>query len=246
MTSPLLFDPDFDFHTDARGGDPDKTSPTLRKYHQLLWKKPLPDGSFFDLNIDSPGKYLYHQSSLGTFSLGSDAIFHSYQNQKSKGHILENIPEHVADLLKSCSNIGSYIIFPNNRIGGQPTINQSRGLNKYINDRFDLTLECIRRFYRNEKSPLSDTLNRYHDFFKLFVNFDSYVSFFLLQDLIDENMGAIKFYLPFNNFTSHAGFSCESDYLQYKQNLIAFNAGRKQRMVDYVKYLMSDNMLRNQ
>ena len=63
----------FDFRTDARGGDPDSTSPTLRKYHQLLWSKPLPNGMPFYLNSNSPGKYLYHQSELGEFTLTSDA-----------------------------------------------------------------------------------------------------------------------------------------------------------------------------
>ena len=50
------------------------------------------------------------------------------------------------------------------------TINGARGVNHKIQDRFDLTLECIRRFYLNEFSPLKDTLNRYKTFFKLCKN----------------------------------------------------------------------------
>ena len=62
------------------------------------------------------------------------------------------------------------------------TINGARGVNGKIKDRFDLTLECIRRHYTSEKSPLSDTLQRYSPFFNLFENFQGYVDFFLLQD----------------------------------------------------------------
>ena len=41
----------------------------------------------------------------------------------------------------------------------------ARGVNRKIKDRLDLTLECIRRFYSKEDSPLSDTFQRYSQFF---------------------------------------------------------------------------------
>jgi hypothetical protein len=37
-----LIDTSFDFRIDSAGRDPDKYSPTLRRYHRLLWSKPLP------------------------------------------------------------------------------------------------------------------------------------------------------------------------------------------------------------
>ena len=41
----------FDFRTDTPPGkDPDARSPTLRRYHKLLWSKPLPNGMMFDLD----------------------------------------------------------------------------------------------------------------------------------------------------------------------------------------------------
>jgi hypothetical protein len=43
-------------------------------------------------------------------------------------------------------------------------MNQARGVSKMIDDRFDLTLECIRRYYKNESSPLFETIKRYSDF----------------------------------------------------------------------------------
>ena len=75
---------EFNFYSDAGGGDPDSTSKTLRRYHKKLWSKPLPSGKHFDLTDTKKGVYLYHKSELGEFILGSDAITHSYKNQKRK------------------------------------------------------------------------------------------------------------------------------------------------------------------
>jgi hypothetical protein len=58
-------DTTFDFRTDAGGGDPDRYSPTLRRYHRLLWSKPLPGGEPFDLSDTTDGVYLHHHSHLG-------------------------------------------------------------------------------------------------------------------------------------------------------------------------------------
>lgn len=55
----------FNVYTDANGGDPDSTSPTLRSYHKLLWSKPLPNGRTFELDNKKSGTYLYHKSELG-------------------------------------------------------------------------------------------------------------------------------------------------------------------------------------
>lgn len=60
QTSPI--DTSFHFETDAGGRDPDTFSPTLRRYHQLLWSKLLPDGSPFTLEPDVRQIYLHHQS----------------------------------------------------------------------------------------------------------------------------------------------------------------------------------------
>ena len=38
----MTIDTSFDFRRDSPKGDPDKYSPTLHRYHQLLWSKPLP------------------------------------------------------------------------------------------------------------------------------------------------------------------------------------------------------------
>ena len=78
-----MIDTKFNMQSDARGGDPDSTSPTLKSYHKILWNKPLPNGKIFELSDSQSGAYLYHNSELGEFFIGSDSITHSYKNQKN-------------------------------------------------------------------------------------------------------------------------------------------------------------------
>ncbi len=228
-----MVDTNFNVYSDARGGDPDMTSPTLRKYHKILRSKALPNTKKFDLSEDKSGTYLYHKSELGEFFLGSDAITHSYRNHKRKNWIIKQIPEEVNELFDAGSTIGAYIIFPNNRINGNYTINQARWVNSFIDDRFDLTLECIRLFYLGQRSPLYDTLSRYKNFFDLFNNFSDYTQFFLLDDILDEN-NRIKFYLPFNNFIHSPRFANTDEYLLYKSNVMNFVESRNKRIENYI------------
>lgn len=230
----MIIDTHFNFYSDSNGGDPDSTSPTLRNYHKLLWSKRLPNGNLLELHDDKKGVYLYHKSELGEFFLGSDAITHSYKNHKRKKWLTEQIPAEVNELFDSGSTIGAYIIFPNNRIDGKHTINQARGVNSLIDDRFDLTLECIRLFYCGYKSPLYDTLLRYKSFFDLFDNFIGYIHFFLLDDLIDEN-NEITFYLPYDGFKTRPSFSDVDQYLFYKKGVIDFIKLRNKRIANYIK-----------
>ena len=234
----MIIDTTFNVYSDSNGGGPDTASPTLRKYHKILWSKPLPNGVLFELRDDKNGAYLYHKSELGEFLLGSDAITHSYRNHKRKKWITEQIPNEVNELFDAGSTIGAYIIFPNNRIDGKHTINQARGVNSFIDDRFDLTLECIRRFYSGEKNPLHDTLSRYKSFFDLFDDFMGYVHFFLLDDLIDER-GMVRFYLPFDGFNTRPTFSNANQYLIYKERVMKFISARNNRIENYIKQVTS-------
>lgn len=230
----MIIDISFNVYSDANGGDPDMTSSTLRKYHKILWSKPLPNGKIFELQDNRNGSYLYHKSELGEFFLGSDAITHSYKSHKRKYWLTRQIPNEVDELFNTGSTIGAYTLFPNNRIDGNHTINQARGVNSLIDDRFDLTLECIRLFYLGQKSPLYDTLMRYKTFFDLFDNFSEYVNFFLFQDLTDGNE-KVKFYLPFDHFKTPPTFSDIDDYLQYKNGVMSFIKSRNIRIENYSK-----------
>jgi hypothetical protein len=62
--------------------------------------------------------------------------------------VVAGIAKDANDFYRIACTIGGYIVFPRNRPGqtGQ-TINQSGGFHPAIRDRFDLTLECIRRHY---------------------------------------------------------------------------------------------------
>lgn len=59
MEGDPIIDTAFDVRTDAGGRDPDNHSRALRRYHQLLWSKPLPHGAAFDLDAG-----LHHHSDL--------------------------------------------------------------------------------------------------------------------------------------------------------------------------------------
>ena len=112
------------------------------------------------------------------------------------------------------------------------TINGARGFHPRIKDRFDLTVECIRRHYRNERSPLSDTLARYADFFGLFKDFRAYVEFFLLQDLVTEDCSPVRFFTPFEDFnTSPLPGSVEA-YMVYRQLAVDFIEARNRRILE--------------
>ncbi len=228
-----IIDINFDVYSDTpKGRDPDSYSPTLRKHHQILWSKPLPNGVEFNLD-DSVPRLLLHKSELGEFLLSSDSIGHTYSRVKSMSHIINQIPsEEINSFFSTCSTIGAYIIFPAKKVDNQMTINGSRGLNRSIKDRFDLTLECIRRFYINESSPLSDTFQRYSSFFSLFQEFKEYKDFFLLQDLVEENDLSIKFFLPFDSFDHPPLPNNVEEYQSYKKHLMDFVRARNQRILN--------------
>lgn len=84
----------FDFRADTPPGqDPDAVSPTLRRYHQLLWSKPLPTGASFELDVTTPHTYLHHLSEVGEFFLSSDSVIPTFSRELRLAHIIDQIPE---------------------------------------------------------------------------------------------------------------------------------------------------------
>ena len=228
----MNIDTSFNVYTDTpKGRDPDSHSPTLRNYHKFLWSKKLPNGLPFKLDETIPMR-LHHKSDLGEFVLSSDSIAHTYSNIKSTTDIVKKIDaEELEKFVSLCSTIGGYIIFPSERINNQMTINGARGVNKKIRDRFDLTLECIRRYYIKEDSPLKGTFERYKQFFNLFDSFQGYVDFFLLQDLVSNDYSSIKYLIPFHDFDSPALPCNMKEYITYKDNTIKFISQRNERIL---------------
>ena len=223
----------FDVYSDTpKGKDPDTNSPTLRKFHRKLWSKDLPSGKSFDLDLTVP-KLLHHKSDLGEFTLSSDSICHTYSTTKKMKDIVDQVATtEINHFFKTASTIGGYIIFPANRIDNKMTINAARGINAKIKDRFDLTLECIRRYYISEQSPLGKTLQRYSPFFNLFENFKGYVDFFLLNDLVNAEYSTIRYFIPFDNFCSNPFPKDIQEYKLYKKNMIDFVSARNQRIAN--------------
>lgn len=175
-----------DFATDRK--DPDWYSATLKEYHRVLWSRELPNRQIMKLNKE--GKRIYLQ--WNGINFGSDSIITSFRYDKGlMGGLKKVIPDfkkYMEIFIHKSYTIGGEIIFPMRR----NSINQMRGINPIIKDRFDLTLECIRRYYNRENSPLSKTLEKDKAFFDLFIDFTGYVNFFFLNDLVTEDYNKVN------------------------------------------------------
>jgi hypothetical protein len=115
----------FDFRSHTPGWpdkDPDTHSPTLRRYHQLLWSKPLPSGAPFELDVTTPGVYLHPRSKLvdprsqfGRLGLSSDAVIPSFSRapDKSLKPIFDQIPEADTEEFNRIGyTIGGMMVWP--------------------------------------------------------------------------------------------------------------------------------------
>jgi hypothetical protein len=217
----------FDFRRDTPDRkDPDAYSKTLRLYHKLLWSKRLPCGTLFALEVR--GRHLHHHSALGDFSLSSDAAIPTF---KWHTRIKTLIPAEEIEAFNAAGyTIGGMMLWPASPIAGKWTINQARGCIRQISDRFDLTLECILRHYRNRASPLSEVLNRYARFFDLFGDFRGFVEFFLLHDLVSTDFSAVKLSAPFDDFRGSPIPTSADEYRAYASAARAFIEARNRRI----------------
>ncbi|MCL3859829.1 hypothetical protein [Actinotalea sp. K2] len=226
-----MIDTSFDFRSDAGGRDPDSHSPTLRRYHQRLWSKPLPGGAMFALTVERADSYLYHRSELGEFFLASDTVVTTLTGWTALQPVVRHVPaEETEAFLAVVYVIGGMMVFPGNRIDGKQTINGERGFHRRIADRMDLTLECIRRHYRREDSPLSAVLDRHADSFALFGDFGGYVDFFLLQDLVTGDFDGVRSFTRFADLTTPALPQDLPTYLEYRRLSIEFVRSRNRRI----------------
>lgn len=238
MTSRFPIDTRFDLRAEAGGRDPDKFSKTLRVYHQVLWSKPLPDGTVFALDDT-----LRHTSNAGTFRLSSDTIVPTHVRWSRPARlvgVIQQVPaKEVSDFVQLACTVGAFLIFPlGSRVDGKgpQSINQARGINPRIGDRFDLTLECIRRHYEGSPSPLGDVLARHGDFFDLFGRFSAYVDHFLLNDLISQDGDAVKFLTPFDDFARDPlPATTVAHYRAYMGRSMDFVRARNERILAYAE-----------
>lgn len=182
--------------------DPDSKSKNLQQQHLTLWNKGILGNELFAIT-DTDNSFCLKYKNM---RLSSDSMINSFRwtplilpfNLKEEfeknGLDYKTFQE---DYLKKTFTIGAMIIFPKHR----NSVNQRRGCNSDIKDRFDLTLECIKRYYAKDSSynPLKDILQNDKDYFDLFIDFKGFVDFFLLQDWVDENYN-IEFMLDFDDF----------------------------------------------
>ena len=212
--------------------DPDACSPTLQKYHQLLWSKPLPNGEFLEL---TPRKGLAYLSWRDMF-FGSDSILASFRYRDYRD-IINAVTHHLPDykafmenFLHRAYTIGGMIIFPKH----SGSMNQRRGTNRQIRDRWDLTMECIRRFYNGEASPLSDVMEQDRNFYALFNDFKGYVDFFYLQDCVTEDYKQVRFWLGDGSFNGHPLPRNVDEYMTWIAAELDFLEKRNARIKDAI------------
>lgn len=226
-----MIDPWFDCRQDANGRDPDQHSLTLKRYHAELWTKPLPNGR--QLTMLDQGAYLIASDGRHQIPVSSDNIVATFEAWKRNKLIVEQTPRDVLAAIDNVDwRIGSEIIFPSELRGGTQTINRARGWHRKIGDRFDLTLECIARWYQGEDSPLIDVFDRYRDFFEWFGDFRGYVDFFLLQDFVDDGY-QVNILTDFDDFQSSPLPQTVEQYTAYLQGLTEVLTLRAKRIERY-------------
>ena len=247
------FDPNYRWDLDCGDLDPDAHSETLRRYHQRLWsERPLPGrpGEALQLQWHSEGLM---DSALGNFFgrdegllLSSDSAVPTRWKWSDTRQLRESDPtlqSRIDAAYWPLYAMGGMILFPRRMIGGQ-SINQTKGTTPEIADRFDLTVECIRRYYESrmagtdprESSPLGDALHRYSEFFDLFSDFAGYVTFWLLEDLLTSE-GRVRFLMEGDideyDFQRRSPLpQTVNDYFTYLDNAEAVVAARSSRMAD--------------
>ncbi len=233
----MEIDTSFDFRSDSNGKDPDAYSSTLRRYHRFLWSKQLPIGE--RLEIEEINSRLVYRFNMQTLKFGSDSISNSYIETKKIAHLKNEITQtEFEEFRDGGSTIGGYLIFPSEREGGRMTINGARGFNIKIADRFDLTLECIRLHYQRLHHPLERTfdspINRF--FFSLFKDFQGYVDFFLLQDLVDNNYKMVNFFTSTRTaFVGSPIPDTAAEFRAYKKATLEFVSQRNGRIADWAR-----------
>jgi hypothetical protein len=241
-------DPNLDFAKYYREerGDPDRDSKRLYLWQHALWGRPVDGVEPFELKVVyNRGYGMRLVTAAVEFWLGSDAIIPTWSSPGWRSRFAPDLADEVAavragtdtdDFFRIASTIGGYLVFPRNRTGQTSrTINQARGMNPQIADRFDLTLECIRRHYREPDAvnPLGPRLAYYGDFFALFGDFDTYVRFFLLDDLVTAERDGIRSLMtdePVGGFSEPAYAESVAAYAAYRRRSIEFVMARNDRI----------------
>ena len=217
--------------------DPDSASKTLKQYHQLLWSKKLPNGDEMLLEFGGPYDYLNTKDGL---RLSSDTIVTTLMHARMRP-VLEEAARCVEwkswfeATLREMYTIGGTILFPKH----PNSINGQRGMNSLICDRWDLTLECIRRYYDGitdtENNPIGWVLETDKQFFDMFVDFQGYCDFFFLQDCVSADYKSVRMWIPTEPFKKRYPYpETAEEYFLWIQECLSFVRNRKKRIDEYI------------
>lgn len=221
--------------------DPDFKSRLLRTYHRILWSRELPNGEFMDLGCClRMTDYLEWKGPR----FGSDSITNSFRYPRMQ-HIIDQYREEFDDYrsfmehyIRRGYTIGGMIIFPKPRKGEDgrtsQSMNQTRGCNALIKDRWDRTLECIRLHYLGKPNPLENVLHDDSWFFDKFVDFQGYVDFFFLQDFVTSDYSEVVPWLGDVCFDKPALPQNVDEYRIWIQSNLDFVEKRNRRIASFV------------
>ena len=126
-----------------------------------------------------------------TLRVSSDTIATSHSGYAEIRPLHAGLPDQYRNYIENTFyRMAGFIVFPVH----PQSVNQLRGWR--LRDRFDLTLECIRRHYTGEAHPLADVMTQNARFFGLFgsghTGFLRYVEFFHLQWLVVD--GSVRWF----------------------------------------------------
>jgi len=237
----LDIDVNFDFKLDSNGKDPDIFSEKLRDYQQKLYTRETIYGNKIEIQKGNDPKYDYlFIGKPDIMRLAGDCVINMNERypgyQETHNKYLASASDYYRKLyqeyIDKSYTIGGEIIFPKRPY----SINVMRGI--HLKDRFDLTLECVRRFYNNEPMPLRNTFEKDRKFFNLFGDFDGYVNFFFLDDLVKD--GKVQFFFGKydDDVFNPAKFAWEkSEWEQLLENQIIFLQKRNERIKKFCRDL---------
>lgn len=251
MTEGVAFDPAHPWD-DCGKKDPDAHSARLRTYHMGLWSgRPLRGEESRALRL-KPWETGLLDTELGPFFdrdeclyLKSDRALPSWWSWDATADLRRDaaLESRIHTANPVLDNMGGIIMWPGRRISGGQSLNQARGFSQKwrIADRLDLTVECIRLAYEDrfesDVNPLGRALERYWSFFKLFGDFQGYIQFWLLEDLLDDSQERVHFFLEDVNhydFTSGRPLpTTVAEYDRYLGNAQEFVRKRNQRMEEW-------------
>lgn len=224
------------------GVDPDSYSPKLRLYHKILWSKNLNGTKLVLKEGKSNYDYLYSDENGINMRFASDSLVTGFRyydcielhNELKRKNA--NYQKELEQYIRLTYTIGGMIIFP--KFDNTKSINQMRGFNSKIRDRVDLTIECIRKFYKNEDSPLSFSINKNRAFFDLFESFENYINFFLLQDLVSDDYKTTNIWIGQGDFSKPILPQSIDDYRIWVEKSTDFINKRNNRIANYMKNLI--------